>query len=170
MAAAFILILCPPNSGQFFVGGKSQRGGGGGKTYRGGKRTIDCPLQNQFWRPQKVGFVWSVPVSCNFPLTGCEQAGGGGETYHRWGGGSKPVFWGRGFMVCLPFPSVFHPPLFFFKPAGLEILEYLCPSQIGPNAAPTCNHFKRVPQLLFHVFDLAGANAATVVCSRQKER
>ena len=25
-----------------------------------GKRTVECPLQNQFWR---VGFVWSVPVS-----------------------------------------------------------------------------------------------------------
>ena len=39
----------------------------GGKTYRailgGGKRTIERTLQNQFWRPQKVGFVWSVPVS-----------------------------------------------------------------------------------------------------------
>ena len=33
--------------------------GGGG----GGKRTIKHPLQNQFWRPQKVGFVWSLPVS-----------------------------------------------------------------------------------------------------------
>ena len=29
----------------------------------GGKRTIECALQNQFWRPQKVGFAWSVPVS-----------------------------------------------------------------------------------------------------------
>ena len=29
----------------------------------GGKRTMECPLQSQFWRPQKVGFVWSVPVS-----------------------------------------------------------------------------------------------------------
>ena len=42
---------------------------GGGETYRailgggGGKRTIKHPLQSQFWRPQKVGFVWSVPVS-----------------------------------------------------------------------------------------------------------
>ena len=27
------------------------------------KRTIECPLQNQFLRPQKVGFVWSVLVS-----------------------------------------------------------------------------------------------------------
>ena len=29
----------------------------------GGKRTIECALQNQFWRPHKVGFAWSVPVS-----------------------------------------------------------------------------------------------------------
>ena len=46
--------------------GNSQRGGAkrimrwGGA---GGKRTIKCPLQTQFWRPQKVGFVWAVPVS-----------------------------------------------------------------------------------------------------------
>ena len=46
--------------------GNSQKGVG--KTHRAilgrvGKRTIKCPLQTQFWRPQKVGFVWSVPVS-----------------------------------------------------------------------------------------------------------
>ena len=29
----------------------------GGKTYH------KAPPPNQFWRPQKVGFVWSVPVS-----------------------------------------------------------------------------------------------------------
>ena len=29
----------------------------------GGSLTIKCPLQSQFWRPQKMGFVWSVPVS-----------------------------------------------------------------------------------------------------------
>ena len=43
------------------------RKGGGAKRIvailGGGKRTIKHPLQNQFWRPQKVGFVWSVPVS-----------------------------------------------------------------------------------------------------------
>ena len=27
----------------------------------GGKRTIECALQNQFWRAPKVGLVWSVP-------------------------------------------------------------------------------------------------------------
>ena len=40
---------------------------GGGQNvscdFLGGKRTVKCPLQTQFWRPQKVGFVWSVPVS-----------------------------------------------------------------------------------------------------------
>ena len=41
---------------------------GGGKTYRailggGGKRTIKHLLKNQLWRPQKVGFLWSVSVS-----------------------------------------------------------------------------------------------------------
>ena len=42
-------------------------GGGGGQNVpcdEGGKRTIECSLQSQFWRHQKVGFVWSVPVSC----------------------------------------------------------------------------------------------------------
>ena len=54
----------PPNVGNSQRGGgqnvSCDFGGGGG----GGKRTIKHPLQNQFWRrPQKVGFVWSVPVS-----------------------------------------------------------------------------------------------------------
>ena len=31
--------------------------------FGGGKRTIECALQNQFWMPRKVGFAWSVPVS-----------------------------------------------------------------------------------------------------------
>ena len=79
---------------------------GGGKTYRaiwgggGGKRTIECALQNQFWRPQKVGFASSVPASSK-EKTGRKQKGGG-KTYHRWGG-PKP-FLERGFMVCFPLP------------------------------------------------------------------
>ena len=45
-----------------------QRLRGGGKTYRvnlggEGKRTAECALQNHFWRPQKLGLVWSVPLS-----------------------------------------------------------------------------------------------------------
>ena len=62
------------------------------------KRTIKCPLQTQFWRPQKVGFVWSVPLR---RMTLREQKGGG-KSHHKWGG-PKP-FSGRGFMVCCPLP------------------------------------------------------------------
>ena len=44
------------------------RGGGGAKRivrflFWGGEGTVECPPQNQFWRLQKVEFVWSVPVS-----------------------------------------------------------------------------------------------------------
>ena len=44
-------------------------GGGGGKTYHvnffggGEARTAECALQNHFWRPQKLGLVWSAPLS-----------------------------------------------------------------------------------------------------------
>ena len=81
---------------------------GGGKTYRvnlgGGKRTAECALQNHFWRPQKLGLVWSVPLS----FKGNDRESpkrGGGETYRGWG--SKNVF-GEGFFaeftVCFPPP------------------------------------------------------------------
>ena len=51
---------------QSYFGWKAANGGGqnascdffGGR----GERSIECPLQNHFWRPQEVGFVWSVPV------------------------------------------------------------------------------------------------------------
>ena len=66
----------------------------------GGKRTIECALQNQFWRPQEVGFAWSVPVSSK--ENNRAKTNGGGKTYHRWGG-PKP-FLGSGFMVCFPLP------------------------------------------------------------------
>ena len=65
----------------------------------GGKRTIECPFQNQFWRPQKVGFDWSVPVSSK-EMTRHEQ---GGWKRIISGGGPKP-FLGMGFMVCFPLP------------------------------------------------------------------
>ena len=56
----------------------------GGKTYRailggGGKRTIERALQNQFWRPQKVGFAWSVPVSSKENNRAKTNGGGGGN-------------------------------------------------------------------------------------------
>ena len=43
-----------------------RKGGGGAKRVvrsLGGKRTVKSALQNQFWRPQKMGFAWSVLVS-----------------------------------------------------------------------------------------------------------
>ena len=48
--------------------GNSQRGGGAKRIVRfwggGGKRTIKPPPPKPvFWRPQKVGFDWSVPIS-----------------------------------------------------------------------------------------------------------
>ena len=41
----------------------------------GGERIAKSALQNHFWKPQKLGLVWSVP---------CQKRG---ETYRRWGGG-----------------------------------------------------------------------------------
>ena len=32
------------------------------RCWGGGKRTIECALQNRFWRAQKAGLVWSVHV------------------------------------------------------------------------------------------------------------
>ena len=56
-------VLTPPipasESWEFAKGGAKRIV----RFWGGGKRTIKHPLQNQFWRPQKVGFVWSVPVS-----------------------------------------------------------------------------------------------------------
>ena len=90
-----------------------QRQRGGGKTYRviwgggGGKRTAERALQNHLWRPQKLGLVWSVPLS----FKGNDRESpkkGGGKTYRR-GGGPK-TFLGRGFSQNLRY--VFHPPEF----------------------------------------------------------
>ena len=82
---------------------------GGGKTYRsfvGGETYYTVPPQKPLWRPQKVGFVWSVPVSFK-EMTWREQMGGGGQMYHRWRG-PKP-FLGRGFWYVFP-PLSFPPP------------------------------------------------------------
>ena len=68
--------------------------------FGGGKRTIERALQNQFWRPQKVGFAWSVPVSSK--ENNRAKTNGGGKRIIG-GGGQKP-FLGRGFMVCFPLP------------------------------------------------------------------
>ena len=69
----------------------------------GGKRTAECALQNHFWRPQKLGLVWSVPLSFK-GMTESRQKRGGERIV---GGGSKNVF-GEGFYaeftVCFPPP------------------------------------------------------------------
>ena len=65
-----------------------------------GKRTIERALQNQFWRPEKVGFAWSVPVS--FKENNRAKTNGGGKRIMG-GGGPKPIL-GRGFVVCFALP------------------------------------------------------------------
>ena len=75
----------------------------------GGGRTTERALQNHFWKPQKVGLVWSAPMSSN----GNKRAWtnwGGGRTMGGGGGGPKP-FLGRGLMLgfspALSFPAPF---------------------------------------------------------------
>ena len=88
---------------------------GGGKTYRvnlggGGKRTAERALQNHFWRSQKLGLVWSVPLS--FKGNDRESPKKGGGTYRRWG--VQKRFWGgvfRRIYGMFSTPWVFHPPL-----------------------------------------------------------
>ena len=46
-------------------------------TFLGGKRTIEHALQNQFWRPQNVGFAWSEPVSSKENNMAKTNEGGG---------------------------------------------------------------------------------------------
>ena len=59
------LLLAVSNLGG---GGEAEKRQMGGQNvscdvgWRGGKRTLESALQNQFWRAQKVGLVWSVHV------------------------------------------------------------------------------------------------------------
>ena len=65
----------------------------------GGKRTIECALQNQFWRPQKM----DLPGLCRFPLrktTGRKQTGGGKRII---GGGVQNRFWEGAFFPGISF-------------------------------------------------------------------
>ena len=72
--------------------------GGGAKRIAwiwGGKRTAESALQNHFWRPQKSGLVWSVPLSFKGNDRESPQKGGGKRIG---GGGSENVF-GEGFFA-----------------------------------------------------------------------
>ena len=76
--------------------------------FGGGKRTIECALQNQFWRPQKVGFAWSVPVSSK--ENNRAKTNGGGKRII--GGGVQNRFWEGVLWYVFPSPE-FSTPLCF---------------------------------------------------------
>ena len=69
------------------------------------KLTIVSVLQNQFWRPQKMGLVWSVPVPSKEMTRGKRIIG-------RGGGGAKTDF-GEGSHGMLSPPLSFPPPFVF---------------------------------------------------------
>ena len=75
----------------------------GGKTHRAIWGTIESALQHQIWRPQKVGLVWSVPVSSKDNDTAWTN---GGKRFI--GGGVQNRFWEG--MVCFPHPLIFSAP------------------------------------------------------------
>ena len=60
-----------------------------------------------------MGLGWSVPVS-SIEMTGREQTGGGGgETYHKWGGGGPKTVYGEGLYGMFPLPLSLPPPFVF---------------------------------------------------------
>ena len=75
----------------------------------GGKRTIEHALQNQFWRPEKVGFAWSVPEETKENNRAKTNEGGKRIIGGR---GSKTVF-GKGFYGMFSPPLSFPPPFVF---------------------------------------------------------
>ena len=76
---------------------------------------MEGPLQNQFWRAQKVGLVWSAPVPSK---DNDKVSTNGGRGENVWG--PKP-FLGRGFMVC------FSPSLICVRPLVLQKLVLCVP-------------------------------------------
>ena len=83
--------------------------------FGGGKRTIECALQNQFWRPQKVGFAWSVPVSSK--ENNRAKTNGGGKRII--GGGVQNRFWEGVLWYVFPSPESSTPLCFSLKNAVL---------------------------------------------------
>ena len=83
------------------MGNQLESGKWGGKTcpiLGGGERTIESALQNQFWRPQKVGLVWSVAVSSK--ENDRARTNGGGK--RSMGGGGGLFFSDSPFLMPLP--------------------------------------------------------------------
>ena len=87
----------------------------GGKTYRaifwgGGETYHRVRLQNQFWRPHKVTFAWSVPVSSK--ENNRAKTNGGGKRIIGGGGGVQNRFWEGVLWYVFPSPE-FSTPLCF---------------------------------------------------------
>ena len=83
----------------------------------GGKRTAECALQNHFWRPQKLGLVWAVPLSFKGNDRESPKKGGGKRIV---GGGSKNVFGGGVFRRIY---GMFSPPPEFSTPLGRSLMN-----------------------------------------------
>ena len=76
------------------------------------KRTVESALRSQFWRPHRMGLIWSVPTSSK-EMTGVNS---GGKTYHRslrWGGVPNR-FWAGVLWYYFPSPEFSGP--FFDQP------------------------------------------------------
>ena len=85
--------------------------------FGGGKRTMERALQNQFWRPLKVGFAWSVPVSSKENNRAKTNGGGGGKRII--GGGVQNRFW-EGVVWYVFLSPEFSTPLCFSLSKKLE--------------------------------------------------
>ena len=75
---------------------------GNGKNLPASWIPLKCPLQTQFWRPQRVGFVWSVPASCK--ENDIAWTKGGGKFHHK-RRGPRPFFGGRALWYVFPSPE-----------------------------------------------------------------
>ena len=90
--------------------------------FGGGKRTIECALQNQFRRPKNVGFALSVPASSK--ENNRAKTNGGGKRIIGWGG-VQNRFWEG--VLWHVFPSrEFSTPLCFSPIKGVDCPKPPC--------------------------------------------
>ena len=135
-------------------------GWGGGKTYRvnlgGRKRTAECALQNHFWRPQKLGLVWSVPLSFN-KGNDRESPKRGGKTYRRWGFKNGKNVFGEGFLRRIygmfSTPLSFPPPLAALWTCYRMLLSCFCHFFAGLFLAGRVNLIQHPKSKLNCIFD-----------------